>query len=439
MSTSLPQFKIKPVVWASGERFAMIVDRATGIPLIEPTIFAVTEMRQIGLAHATIEQAMSAIRILILFLISKKIDVRYRIHKEGKFLEINEIEELIFLCRLRQPQIDTKLGCVSDEQNSKLNLKNPSNVRSLQGFRRRSRRSTSEKVGRGTTNIRLTYIVMYLKWLTAHELTRIDSRDVLHRYTRENVDAALSALKAKRIQRANLNLKTKRNGLTVEVINRLHEVLDPSSSENPWRPGFNRYRNRLYIYWLLEVALRRGELLALKLEDLSFGADEAKIIRRPDNPDDPRVDAPLVKTHERVLKINAALLGYTEEYLEMRRKFVNARRHGYLFVSSRSGAPLSLSAARDIFYALRKKVSGLPSTLSAHVFRHTWNTLFTNHAFETNMSEKMREDLMKNQNGWSDKSNMPNYYSRMAIGKKAQQESLKVQEKIHKIRKRDLK
>lgn len=435
MSTSLPKFKIKTVVWASGERFSMIVDPDTRMPLVGPTVFAMVEMRKNGLAHSTIKQAMGAIRILVSFLISRQIDIAYRIHREGKLFEINEVEQLISLCKLSQSEIDSRLGCTITASRSISKLKNPSTVRSMQKFRMRSSRSMPETVARGTANIRLTYIQKYLEWVASRELIRADSEDSFYVLTQSKVDAALGALVAKRIHRGNRKSKTKRRGLPVEVIKRLHDVLDPSSPENPWRPGFNRYRNRLYIYWLLDVALRRGELLALKLEDVSFSKKKAEIVRRPDNPDDPRTNAPLVKGQERSLNINTALLAYTEEYLEMRRKFVTIRRHGYLFVSSRNGAALSQSAARDIFYALRRKVSGLPFNLSAHVFRHTWNTLFTNHAFETNMSEKTREDLMKNQNGWSDKSRMPNYYSVTAIEKKSQEESLKVQNKIHGMKK----
>jgi integrase len=436
VSTSLPKFKIKTVVWASGERFSMIVDPNTRMPLVDPTVFAMVEMRRNGSAHSTIKQAMGAIRILVSFLISRQIDIAYRIHKEGKLFEINEVEQLISLCKLSQSEIDVRLGCALTEAKSISILKNLSSVRSIQRFRMRSGRSLPQTVQRGTVNIRLTYIEKYLQWLTSRELVRADSSDSFYVLTQSKVAAALGALAAKRIHKGSRKSKMKRRGLPVEVIKRLHEVLDPSSPENPWRPGFNRYRNRLYIYWLLDVALRRGELLALKTEDISFSTKKAEIVRRPDNPDDPRTDAPLVKGQERTLNINTALLAYTEEYLEMRRKFVTARRHGYLFVSSREGAELSQSAARDIFYALRRKVSGLPFNLSAHVFRHTWNTLFTNHAFETNMSEKTREDLMKNQNGWSDKSKMPNYYSVTAIEMKSQEESLKIQNKIHGMKKK---
>ena len=418
----------------------MIIDAETGIPLLDPTVFAMLELRGRGDAHSTIKQAMHAIRILFLFLNSKAIDIHQRVHKSGRLFEMAEIEELASLCKLHFSEIKIRLGASSgapsSQASSKFKFKN--GVKSLEAFRMRNLSHKVASVNRGTTNIRLGYIWSYLQWLTAREIMRMDADSSFQLSTRASVEAALQAIKSKRIHRGSRKSKLKRMGLTDEVIARLHEVLDPKSPENPWRSGFNRYRNRLYIYWLLDVALRKGEALAMTTEDILFGSGVAKIIRRPDNPNDPRVDAPLVKTNERELRINNVLLDYTEEYLEMRRSYVNAKKHGYLFVSSRKGEPLSQSGARDIFYALRRKVPGIPKTLSAHVLRHTWNSLFTMHAFKSNMHDKTREDLMKNQNGWSDKSKMPNYYSALAIRQKAQQESIKVQEKIHGFKKRKL-
>lgn len=438
MSTTSPELYLKSVEWASGETFTMIVNE-DGIPLVAPTVFALIDLRAQGLAHSTIVQAMYAVRILIQFLNFKKIDIHERIHVHGRLFTIGEVEELVSVCKLHLSEIKTKFANASAPARvyPQNRFKNGSRRNLIERFRMKTKKNLVSFVERETGNIRLTYIARYLRWVVDQEFVRADPESTFYLSARENARVVIDTLRAKRIQRASRKLNRKRRGLTEDVIKRLHEVLDPSSPENPWRPGFNRYRNRLYIYWLLEIALRKGEALALTLEDINFGTGVAEVIRRPDNPRDPRKFKPLVKTKERVLRISGSLLDYTEEYLEMRRKFLNLKRkHEYLFVSSRNGEPLSQSAARDIFYTLRKKVPDIPKNLSAHLLRHTWNTLFTNHAFESNMSDKNREDFMRNQNGWSDKSKMPNYYSVGAIEKKAQQESLKTQAKIHGFRKR---
>jgi len=431
MSTELPLLRIRPIRWRNGERFAMLINADTGMPLLVPTIFAMATLRQKDLSFAAINQAMYAVRILIHYTYVMGIDLWERIHLEGKLLHLNEVEKLGSLCRLYN-------GALENELRSMLTAVNLASKKSnvVELYRARPKKRKIPHVDRGTTNIRLTYIHEYLKWISDREIIKMADGRSNYQDVRDNINLSLSALKAKKTKDRDRNtVNVRKKGLSEDVIARIHEVIDPNSEENPWRRGFNRYRNRLYIYWLLELSLRRGEALGVMLEDLDVAGEKFQVMRRPDNPKDSRgIYAPLTKTRDRVLKISGALLEYTEEYLTMRRAFLNADRHGYLFVSSWSGDPISVSAARDIFKALRKKVPELPN-LSAQILRHTWNTLFTKHAYRTNMPDKKRLESMRNQNGWSDISAMPDYYSIAAIEEEAQKVSLEVQTEIHGLRK----
>ena len=432
MSTSLRKLVIKSVQWESGELFAMIVDVETHLPLFDPTVFAMVELRGRHLAYATIKQAMQAIRILIQFMDAKKIDLFERIHQKGVFFDINHIEQLAAICKLPQPQIDEELRLASTLPFAKAGV-----VTSIEKFRRKPHKNKTHQVGTGTTNIRINYICRYLKWYAQREIFEFAGSGRDARSVRSLIESCLVALKSRQVNDGNRNVVGKKKGVRTDIIARIHEVVDPNSPENPWRGTFNRYRNRLYVYWLLDLAIRKGEALGLTIEDIIFSEEKANILRRPDNPNDPRgIYAPSVKTRDRVLVLGDDLLAYTEEYLEMRREFVNCGKHGYLFVSGRNGDPLSSSAARDIFLGLRKKISDLPKDLTAHTLRHTWNSLFTTHAFATGMSDQTRNQTLRNQNGWSDTSRMPDYYSSSAIEKKAQDESLRIQKQIHALSKK---
>jgi hypothetical protein len=46
MSTELQRLRVRPVLWRSGERFAMLVDANTGVPLLEPTVYAMVALRK---------------------------------------------------------------------------------------------------------------------------------------------------------------------------------------------------------------------------------------------------------------------------------------------------------------------------------------------------------------------------------------------------------
>ena len=70
-----------------------------------------------------------------------------------------------------------------------------------------------------------------------------------------------------------------------------------------------RLRNWLMFEVALELGIRRGELLKLRLDSLPRGADDGiRILRRPDDPHDSRSREPAVKTAERVIPASRELL-----------------------------------------------------------------------------------------------------------------------------------
>lgn len=70
-----------------------------------------------------------------------------------------------------------------------------------------------------------------------------------------------------------------------------------------------RLRNWLMFEVALELGIRRGELLKLRLDSLPRGADDGiRILRRPDDPHDSRSKEPAVKTAERVIPASRNLL-----------------------------------------------------------------------------------------------------------------------------------
>jgi integrase len=428
MSTKFQHLRVRPIVWRSGERFAMLVDNDTGVPLLVPTAYAMVVLRKKDLAFATIKQAMYAIRTLVYYTFVNAIDLSKRIHLEGKLLDLHEVEKLSSLCRLPNKELEHEFNFMFS---SKSIVGNRSKVIDL--FQARPSKKKVLHVDRATSNIRLLYIHDYLKWIADRELIRMSDIKVNYQDIKNNIDLCLAMLKENQTSVRNRNnVNVRKRGVSKEVIARIHEVLDPDSDENPWRPGFNRYRNRLYIYWLLGLSLRKGEALGVLLEDLDVAKRKVQIMRRPDNVNDKRgAYAPLSKTRDRILSVSERLMEYTEEYLVMRRTYQNSDDHGYLFISSWNGDPISQSAARDIFKALREKVPEIPRKLSAQILRHTWNTHFTEFAFDSKMADKTRMETMRNQNGWSDTSKMPDYYSIAAIEKEAQKVSLDLQDRIH--------
>ncbi|MGR2680497.1 tyrosine-type recombinase/integrase [Chromobacterium haemolyticum] len=211
----------------------------------------------------------------------------------------------------------------------------------------------------------------------------------------------------------------------------LLSAIAKNSTENPWTYDFTKTRNELMFRWLHAFGLRRGELLNVRVSDIDFREETVTIVRRPDSSDDPRTAQPLVKTRDKILPMSPDLCRLTYDYvMDTRRLLAGARRHGYLFVATKTGAPLSLSALNKCFSFLRSRIPDLPDDLSPHVLRHTWNDNFSEAMDRTKTPEaeeqKMRSYLM----GWSETSGTAVNYTRRHIRQKANQISLLMQSKM---------
>lgn len=146
-----------------------------------------------------------------------------------------------------------------------------------------------------------------------------------------------------------------------------------------------RLRNWLMFEVALELGIRRGELLKLRLDSLPRGGDDGiRVLRRPDDPHDSRSKEPAVKTAERVIPASRNLLTAIRAYLTYPRPLGRVSgRSPYLFVA-RSGSPVSMDTADDVIAAIGKH-SGV-SPLSWHRLRHTW-------------AERMAEAFARQPNG----------------------------------------
>jgi hypothetical protein len=174
-------------------------------------------------------------------------------------------------------------------------------------------------------------------------------------------------------------------------IAKIREVTAPlSRSLSLWtfpKQGFScstQLRNWLMVETALDLGLRRGELLKLRIDSLlRGGADGIRVLRCPDDPHDSRVREPAVKSAERVLPLSPSLQESIQAYLSL--PSPQGRGTGktrYLFTTL-TGNPLSLSAADSI----AKNISDMSGIhFSWHRLRHTW-------------AETLADQLLSRENG----------------------------------------
>lgn len=414
------RYAVRTIRLESGERLPLLIRKETGLPLLEPMLYALTELRAINRASATIEQAARGVMVLLLFLDEARIDLALRL-KSGEFLEVDEIERLVAFCRSPLAELQELLP--PDTLNKALA---PQSIRG-EKIRMRSPPAKAE-VDPRTAAIRIFYIHEYLQWLVLARLSRI-SFSHPSRLTIESVaKSSLKVLKARSPIGRYKNL-LRREGLSKASAALLTELIDPNASKSPWVNTHARIRNCLAIKMLWSLGVRRGELLGIKIRDINFRSNEILISRRADDPEDARSAHPNAKTADRLLPMSNELANHIKGYIfGCRRAILGARQHEFLFVANGTGKPLSLVALNKVFSLLRKRFFGRAETLSPHVLRHTWNDEFS----ELMDKEKIPEDTERRMRsylmGWSENSTSAANYTRRHIRRKSLGASLQLQQ-----------
>jgi len=377
------KFRIRHIVMGSGERLPLLTDAATGHPLYGPTVFALSEMRATNKASATIEQALRGLMVFQRILNYTGIDLEERL-RQGRFLNLGEVDEIVGQCRLPMSRLGDKSEATARMSNK---------VAKVEGIRMSS---TTDKrhgsdVSRHTADVRLLYICKYLEWMADTQLLKMAVSQPEHQSLEAAKGIVLTAISERIGGTGKRHVADAREGLSREQQTQMLQVVDPNSPNNPWHFKHARIRNHLSIVWLLKLGIRRGELLNVRISDIDFQKRELLIARRADDPLDPRSRQPNVKTKSRLLALDDELVELTHKYItSFRRALRGARKHDFLFVSSRTGAPMTLAASNQVFDELRT-VPGMPAKLSPHVLRHTWNDNFSTLMDENKVPEEQEK------------------------------------------------
>lgn len=350
--------------FADGERMPFLIPIATGLPLEAPTYWIIAHRRALGMQPNTLFNELRSLMYLYLWADLRGIDVGERL-REGVFLSLSEIIDLVGFCGRFLADILPELD------DRRLNV--------VRGASRKLPKDGSVQSG-GKRN-RLFVIRSFIEFTSADYLsqlqqwpTRWSAYDKMRRECLDRMGGYIAGIRA-----LNRDDVGQREGLDPEVIKRLLAVVEPDHPENPFRPEV-RFRNYLIVRLLVELGLRRGELLGLYVNDLLLTGSRGTVTihRRPDDKNDNRREKPAAKTAARVLPLSGRAAELVHEWVvEYRAKLPLAKRNPFLFVTVPDGRPMSLSNVNKIFQAIRKRVPGLPDDLGPHLLRHSWNDAFS--------------------------------------------------------------
>jgi integrase len=222
-----------------------------------------------------------------------------------------------------------------------------------------------------------------------------------------------------------------RKGLTKAFRTRLLQVVNPESSANPFQRRV-RFRNWILVLLLLTFGFRRGESLKIRVSDvhLSGRAPTLSIVRRPDDPEDPRLDEPAVKTHGREVPLVRDMVKVLDAFIQFHRpQFPNADQSPFL-VFSVAGQPMSLRQVNDILEQVCRRFPEFDGLLTPHVLRYTYNDSLRDASIALGMSDIDRQQAQNYLNGWSLESEQATHYTQRTSEKNAQLLSLQHQRSL---------
>jgi integrase len=376
-------YAVRTVVHTSGERSPILVDRATGLPVLQVNHWKLFDRRPGTHSSLSIAKDLGDAAFLLDWCANNGVPLFSRM-QAGRGLSNGELSELRAACW--------------------------ENLR------------TGGTVGEGRWAQRVGAIRSLLVCLLEHWLEEQDVPPTEWQ--------TLSASIAYQVARHRRKLRTGRvwtsakKALGEEGIVQLFQLLNEQSPSNPFHKKL-RLRNLLIAVFAYVYGMRRSEMLLLTLSDVDYRAQRPTIsIRRsPDNVDDPRDDV-AAKTRDRVLPMDEATAALVRRYVRGDRKSLALSKRSPFFFLSRDGTPLGTDGVGSMFKALAKAGPQL-QFLTAHVLRHDWTESVKARARSLVASGALPDDLSKlvvnYMGGWSAQSEMADYYSQAAIEQQAAQ------------------
>lgn len=401
-------FTVQTRIFGEGERRALLVAEDGRLDWYS-TLYITLNYRNVGSSHNTQSSVLDAIRALLLWSGKQKppIDLAGRFRAK-EWLDEVEVDRLIEFLRVKVAK------------RAPLSVEASSSSRQLKS----RKRPPAVLVSKGIYT-RLTYVALYLQWL-AEQLNRGPSR----RPSASDHMRMVQRVLHKRPPVSKARSVSRKKGLEPEEVEWLFETLRPDSPTNPFEENV-RFRNFLIFVLLIVLGVRGGELLALKISDFNFEHENVDIVRRHDDPSDPRTYQPVVKTLGRLLPLQPELCDLVFEYINQHRsKIKPAKKHPFLLVTHREGPhfgkPLSSKGLYKIFKTILKNRKDMKS-FHPHRLRHTANDYISELADSQKISpaneRKLRSFLM----GWTQTSLSAATYTERYIERSANELSLKLQ------------
>jgi integrase len=405
---------VRLAVLQGGERYPLLID-TQGLPLWYPTLFTTTQVRNASKAPNTMVAVLSAIRILIAWAQTQRVDLESRFANR-LFLNEQELESLCRYAQIKGPKLEEQ-------------KRNVVHLARRHETSRGAVRLAEKRVSSPTQYIRISYIADYLEWLAVRlverEAKQIDAWSI------ERIGRMTKSLRKRRPRKTRGSTVYARRGLTETQQELLLELIRRGSDKNPFSRELQR-RNQLIVLLLYYLGLRAGELLALRISDFDLQQNTVLVARRHDNLNDLRDYQPVVKTADRRIPLAEPLVNAVTSYILQERSLIPAaKRHDFLFVTHQPGPfvgrPLSIKGLTKVFSVIQVAMPDELGELTPHVLRHTANDRFSALMDRKKAGAAEEEKLRSYIMGWKEGSGTAATYTRRHTETKAREAALNLQ------------
>ncbi len=427
-------YSVETLVFDNGERYPILMGE-DDMPHFHITLWVTNQLRADGRAESTISNKLEHVKWFLGWLDKEQRDL-YREFQQGKFLDADDIQNIKSYLALDIQQLKGNATKKSKGRNKVVSLIDSPRLIDV-----------APSVGRSHHYNRMTSVIEYLTFLAKLAVKQSPSPQI-----NKKIEKMEKAFKAARPKGKGKNVlddkdsKTLPDGLVKEFI----EIAHFEHPLNPFKNEVIRFRNYLMFLLIEKHGIRSGELLSLKLTDMTLHGDKKSfwVRRTHDDKNDTRKKQRVAKTRERKLRIPDETARLLDTYIQVhRRPLTNAKKHPYLFVTHRKGKtqglPISGSSFDNTIVPAMKGVDEKFADIHPHYFRHNWNEVFSDKIDKNNelaasgaegvkiidsgTEAKMRMHQMGHS---SEKSG--NVYNQRHISKKANELSLMEQEELRK-------
>jgi len=396
---------VRTIKLENGERFSTVF-RDDGVPAYYPACLALAK-RNRGLVNNSLLSLGNNLIHLGLWAERENLDINKRL-EDGDYFSTSEIETLVEACSYETNALRRLLTAKVSELRKGISF------------------TQADMVGNGTKASRLStardYFELVAKMSEAHLPRKSDE-------LAERLIKRKEMLEDIEIYRPKI-----RKGRTGRISHtKLAKVTNFLLSDQPctdiWKDNDISIRNWTILRILLECGLRQGELRQLKCDDVDLRGNTISIYRRPDDPEDPRLNPPTQKTYDRKIPISNSLAQLIEDYmLGPGSDMATISGSPFLFLShsnNSKGEPLGPKTVERIVKELGAHLN--IKGLCPHDLRHTWMQNLANWSIENNIEPSEFERFANFLGGWSYLSKMATEYRGDQITEQAYKAGLKVQ------------